>query len=121
MWDQSNRTVKAESDLAESIKNCRSNATFTQENTNALDSSISDIIGYANSLLKTPAIVQSPKSGTKHDDPTKSNKPIGCTIQQRKLNDIQAAQLVACQKTICYIYTSNGQEDFTPKGSCPSN
>lgn len=118
IWDQSNRTVKAESDLAEAKKNCKANSTFTQENTNALDSSISDIIGYADSMLKAPTIVQPTEPGKQHDDTPKSNKPSGCTIEQRKLNDIQAAQLVSCQKTICFIYTQNGQENLLPSGRC---
>lgn len=120
VWAQSNDDVKAKADLAEAIKNCRANSTFTEDNTHALDSRISDINGYANSLQQT-TIVQPAKPSGQHDGATKPNQPSGCTIEQRKLNDIQASQLVSCQATVCYIYQANGQEDLLPKGRCQAD
>lgn len=36
------------------------------------------------------------------------------TLDQRYLNDKQAAQLVSCQDTIAVIYTANGRGDLLP-------
>lgn len=46
------------------------------------------------------------------------------TLDQRYLNDKQAAQLVSCQNTVAAVYCANGRQDLLPplyQAQCPTS
>ena len=54
-------------------------------------------------------------SGGNDGPPDASQSAWLLTLDQRYLNDKQAAQLVSCQDTVATVYIANGREDLLPK------
>lgn len=100
---------------AKDVKNCKDNTTQAMESNHALTSSLNDINARYVSLLKShqQRNACSPTGG--HDGATSTNESAWeLTLEQRRLNDKQAAQLISCQGVIRYIYTEYGREDLLP-------
>lgn len=113
-WRQkASQLDQAKADLASEIKGCKDNQIFTKDSSHELQANLSAInTGYL-SLLAQNEPCTAAKPGRGHDGPPSANKPL--ELEQRRLNDEQAARLISCQKTITYIYTTNGREDLLPK------
>lgn len=98
---------------------CDATAKQSKELSHALQSNLNTINARYYSLLKAkPARVQpSATAGAASGDdgtPGADQSSWFLTLDQRYLNDKQAAQLVSCQATITTIYKTNGREDLLP-------
>jgi len=95
-------------------KACAENKLFTKDSSHEIDTKLDDIDDYALSLLEGTAKLPATSSSKQHDVATCPDQSARLTINQRRLNDKQAAQLVSCQNTIRFIYKQNGQENLLP-------
>lgn len=98
------------------IENCNKTATISKDLSHDYAESISSINDEYVSMLEAEyaTCMSSSKSGGRNDGSAQTNK---LTLSQRRLNDVQAAQLVNCQATVCKIYTANGKANLLPVGT----
>lgn len=99
---------------------CDANAKRSKELNHELQDNFATINARYYSLLKArcgkPLPSATPGTAGGDDGPPGADQSAwGLTLEQRYLNDKQAAQLVSCQSTIRVIYTTNGREDLLPK------
>ncbi len=94
------------------IADCKATATASRELSHDYTDSADRIdADYIRLLEASCSGVPASKPSGGHDAAPHTDQ---LTLSQRRLNDKQAAQLIACQKTIQVIYNLNGKGDLLP-------
>lgn len=115
-WRQDAHKLKAsESALSECKENSVKVATASKDLSHDYEKSSSAIDDYYISMLEaTCGDVSAANPASRNDGASSAKQSAGLTLKQKRLNDLQASQLVACQQTIKVIYNLNGKGDLLP-------
>lgn len=117
-WRVDSLRLKWQSEISAAVedqaKKCIEEKVYAKESQYALQTNLDVLAAEYQRLLKANADLRATDNSPGGNDATGSNKPAGLTLEQRYLNDKQAAQLVACQGLVTHIYRVNHQEALLP-------
>lgn len=116
-WRNEANLYQSEKDAhSRDIEACESNSKQAKESSHALQSRLDTINARYASLLKArrDMHIAEPTRGNDAAPSADESAWESLTIDERRLNDIQAAQLISCQGVVTYIYRENGRADLLP-------